>query len=86
MASTLFVQMESRMRRRAMIDLMEDLQIEARRRAGVQFVEVPAVQVPNSAMPQLLPHAVLPIVPGRLMRVGRPVCQSGWPESGSGVN
>jgi hypothetical protein len=86
MASSLFVQMESRMRRRAMIDLMEDLQIEARRRAGVQYVEVPAVHVPPSAKPQLLPHAVLPIVPARLMRAGCPMSQSGWPESGSGAN
>jgi ABC-type dipeptide/oligopeptide/nickel transport system permease component len=72
MASTLFVQMASRMQRRAMIDLMDELYIETRKRAGIKFIELPASQLPLSALPQIPPHAVPPIVPAQLMRVGHP--------------
>ena len=86
MASTLFVQLESRMRRRAMIDLLDDLTVEARKRAGVAFVTIPNVSTPPGFLPQLLPHSVLPIVPARLLNATRPVIQSDWPGSGSDGN
>ena len=72
MASGMFVQLVSRLRRRAMIDLFTDLIIEARKRTGVAFVTVPNDPVPQSILPQLLPHSVLPIVPTRLLNAKRP--------------
>lgn len=86
MASMLFVQLEGRMRRRAMIDLLDDLILEARKRAGVAFVTVANVPVLQAHLPQLLPHSVLPIVPARLLHATHPVTQSDWLESGSDEN
>jgi hypothetical protein len=86
MASNLFAQLESRMRRRAMIDLMDELQTEQRKRSGVAFVTVPAVQLPSNLRPQNLPHSILPIVPARLLNVRPQVTQSDWLKSGSDAN
>jgi hypothetical protein len=81
MASTLFVQMESRMRRRAMMDLIDDLTIEARKKAGIEYITVPSVEAPHSLSVQMLPQAHLPIVPAKLRHAKSPMIQFGWPVS-----
>jgi hypothetical protein len=61
MASTLFVQMESRLRRRSMIDLIDILNIEARMQAGVQYITLPEPgRIPAwSEMPSPVPAKLL---------------------------
>jgi hypothetical protein len=81
MASTLFVQLESRMRRRAMIDLIDDLTIESRKRAGIEYITVPSVPVPHKVSVQMPAHAHRPIVPARLQHARPATTQFGWPES-----